>query len=88
MTPQKAIEKVKGCGLNMEGQANAECESVILEALEKQIPKKAELKRFKTNFGFKGYLCPNCEEVLRLNNEGYIKYCPHCGQALIGGEEE
>lgn len=42
---------------------------IILEALEKQIPKKIDIQC---------YCCPTC----RFTASGENKYCPQCGQAL------
>jgi hypothetical protein len=89
MTPKEAIELVEQCGLNIEGIKNIECESLIISALEKQIPKKVELYTNDGNFKWKNYPCPCCREMLGLNvNKRYIKFCPNCGQALDWGDSE
>lgn len=62
----------------------------IVEALQKQIPKKVEVKR---------WMCTECEcgyEFSKHHGDGYYsipytkqtKYCPNCGQALDWGQEE
>lgn len=77
MTPTEAIEKVKECGLNMEGQIYAECESVILSALEKQIPKKVmSYNNFERH-------C-ECGAIVK----SHCKFCYECGQALDWSEEK
>lgn len=82
MTPQEALELVEQCGLNIEGVKNIECESLIVSALEKQIPKKAIDDRYPW------IICPTCGGSVYLekvqehiqNNEN--THCEHCGQAL------
>jgi hypothetical protein len=70
MTPQEAMKLVEECGLNIEGIANIECESVIFYALEKQIPKKP------IENGIGGYICPHCQGViLDLPHELYHRDC-------------
>lgn len=78
MTPQEAIELVKQCGLNIEGNKYAECEKVVLTALEKQILKKPlEIEGdYTALYG----ICPNCKNMV-CDNEDY-KHCNECGQAL------
>ena len=75
MTPQEAITLVKECGLNIEGIKYVKCEKAILNALEKQIPKKP-INREGTTY----FYCPVCEGN-RLNH-----YCADCGQALDWSE--
>lgn len=53
---------------------------IVIEALEKQIPKKPY--RHDADY----YVCPNCDcQVVWQWFEGY---CEHCGQALDWSEEE
>lgn len=85
MTPKETIKKVKECGLNMEGQANAECESVILDALEKQIPKKPIIHGVRDrDINTISYTCPICNKHIWITED----YCKRCGQALDWSEEE
>lgn len=70
MKPQEAKELVKQCGLNIEGIKNIECESVIISALEKQIPKKV-------TFHKSHYRCPSCNDLIMGGS-----FCRYCGQAL------
>ena len=62
-----------------------EAVKMAIEALEKQIPKKAiEV----TDEGFRFihvFRCPNCNEKFGGRT---AKYCYHCGQALDWSEEE
>ena len=99
MTIQEAIELVKQCGLNIEGIANIECESLVVSALEKQIPKKPKILTYKPliDSGWK-YGCPNCECAVGVNKhikfayeeylEPYENCCPTCGQALDWSDAE
>ena len=94
MTPQEAKKLVKTCGLNIEGKKYAECENVILSALEKQIPKKptphkVDVERIKignVNWGRNTtiYYCPNCKDFISRN----YTYCHKCGQALDWSDTE
>ena len=62
----------------------------IIEALEKQIPKKP-------NFEGDGYAdgamvydvwrCPNCDRAYEVDYDNY-EYCPNCGQKIDCGEWE
>lgn len=74
MKPQEAKELVKQCGLNIDGIKNIECESVIISALEKQIPKRPIFLRYSTNITF---ACL-CNARIKKGD----KYCRVCGQAL------
>ena len=85
MTPQEAIEFFKG---ELEGgkcsehcvQCNAN--ELALQALEKQIPKKA--KNITTTLYYKQGRCPNCNALLK--NTMNI-FCSDCGQALDWSED-
>lgn len=81
MTPQEAIKLVEQCGLNIEGVKNIECESLIISALEKQIPKKpVNVTHFVNSTSGN---CPVCNG--RLLN---VNYCQRCGQALDWSDTE
>ena len=83
MTPQEAIELVEQCGLNIEGIKNIECESLIISALEKQIPKKVNISlKGTTGWNTKCH-CPNCRAFISNG-----KYCYECGQALDWSDTE
>ena len=70
-----------------------EHEKFVLNALEKQIPKKpiTRNKLVKTERGYalldenEQEYCPVCNYFVQPPCE---KYCSHCGQALDWGEEE
>ena len=66
-----------------------ECE-VILDALEKQIPKKPVLENTKGIVGINMWHCPVCknEIISDWNRDIANSYCHHCGQALDWSDEE
>lgn len=77
-------------------QAMRECELTIgmtlKEAVEKQIPKKPQIKEFPDKGEESGdrylwtfYICPVCGEHIGLR---YNKFCSNCGQALEWGDVE
>ena len=87
MTLEEAISIVK-CAIG-EVEWNypidyAEAFEVAIEALEKQIPKRAILDAIFPS-GIEWYLCPTCN----YNNiEKSDSYCHACGQALDWRETE
>ena len=79
---KNAIGIVKSFGLNIKGtpellEQAKQIENTIIEALEKQIPKK----RADGWYG-KNTECPICHIV--ASN----KHCPNCGQALDWSDSE
>jgi hypothetical protein len=82
---QKAIEH----GIKTEYVLN---EKAIINALEKQIPKKPILKTKSDNSTAKRFencnivVCPLCGGRLKLKSKG--KYCDKCGQALDWSDTE
>ena len=81
MTYEEAKQLVAECGLNIEGEKHEEVLNIVLEALDKQIPKKPLF-----------YECPKCDSddisCMDLMDFGEIKrkHCPDCGQALDWNE--
>ena len=53
--------------------------SMSIEALEKQVPKKAP--------NHDGMVCPSCNSKARYGYP-YEYYCPHCGQAIDWSDDE
>ena len=53
--------------------------SMAIEALEKQVPKKAP--------NHDGMVCPSCNSKARYGHP-YEYYCPHCGQAIDWSDNE
>ena len=81
----KAIFLLEHCAERCEGYQNDDtcknCEiNVAIKAIEKQIPKKPEIKD-----GY--YVCPICG-VYQETSEGNPPYCVNCGQALDWQEVE
>ena len=85
MTTQEAIDLVEECGLNIEGIKNIECESLVISALENQIPKKPNVHGYREGREINtiSYTCPACNEHIGREN-----YCKHCGQALDWSDTE
>lgn len=86
---QNAIGVIKACGLNIKGSAELledvkQIENTIIEALEKQMPKKVKyLNRHGIGCDLynKDYFnCPSCGR--RLRNKQKDNHCGRCGQAL------
>ena len=77
----KSTFLLEHCAERCEGYQNDDtcknCEiNVAINALDKQIPKKAELK-------CEYYVCPVCG-VYQETSEGNPPYCINCGQRLCG----
>lgn len=70
---------------DFEMRISKDCYKLIIEALEKQIPRKC---RIKSTAKLQTFYCPTCEQVVvsRIENEWLAgrlqKYCDSCGQAL------
>lgn len=60
----------------LEQICNAEREGKLVEALEKQTPKKPN-----TEYADE-FVCPTCGEITEDYDVTTIKYCPECGQRL------
>ena len=84
MKPQEAKELVEQCGLNIEGIKRIECESVIISALEKQIPKKPIKQIWINDEKRKGDVrLATKDDVLTKDNHGIINLCPNCKQWVM-----
>jgi hypothetical protein len=86
MTIQEAITLVKECGFNIATTKHSECEKVVLNALEKQIPKKpikiGEEYISERREWVYDYECPSCGNPYADNS-----YCSCCGQKLDWGSD-
>lgn len=60
----------------------AEADEMIIKSLEKQIPKKAEIKHTD---GFDFYICPSCH-IVEFNPNAEVEYCDGCGQRIYWSE--
>lgn len=57
---------------------------IVIEALDKQIPKKIIRKSKKASL--ENIKCPNCQREIDAMNT--VNYCTYCGQALDWSEIE
>lgn len=71
MTASEALVLVKECGLNIEEPPHNEVLNIVIEAFEKQIPKKP-IEKFPFD------VCPVCDTVLLE----HMKWCTQCGQKI------
>lgn len=72
------------------GDGNDNVKTVI-EALEKQIPKKPKMEEDDFDYGV-AYVCQVCGTFIAYETDilsGYCKvnYCTECGNAILWGEE-
>ena len=59
-----------------------------INALEKQIPKKVNLRHIRKYDGFDDGECPNCGMSVSRDCDGDDVFCPDCGQKLDWSDEE
>ena len=67
-----------------------ELENIKIEALEKQVPEKANIWGDGYSDGelvYDMYDCPNCGKIYELDYQEYL-HCPSCGQAIDWSEVE
>lgn len=62
-----------------EEEASLNALQLAIEALEKQIPKNAELETEEGEYAI--FLCPNCKRIFH-NHIDEPQYCDECGQAI------
>ena len=99
MTESEAIEIVRKEKAYMDshaGRAQSEAFQMAISALEKQIPKKIEIRK-ATNDDIESELrdfitvkgticrCPSCRCCIHISE---LKYCWECGQKLDWSDEE
>lgn len=92
---REAIERVKNFpewnrdDLWLEMEDMEELTETILEALEKQLPKKPTYEGDgyapDGTFIWDEWLCPNCGSRYEVDYDDY-SYCPNCGQRLDWSE--
>ncbi len=87
MTASEALNMVKECGLNIEEPIHNEVINIVIEALEKQIPKKPEesYDGYADGNPVIDYHCPNC---YREVDEDDMEHHCECGQALDWSDTE
>ena len=61
---------------------------MIVQALEKQIPKKVQLRHIRKYDGYDDGECPNCGMSVSREYDGNDVFCPDCGQKLDWSDEE
>ena len=83
MTAREAFEMIKACELNIVEPVHNEVLNIVVDALEKQMPKELLCIGIEK-------CCPVCKEgICLIGDDGcYGNYCANCGQALVWGDEE
>nr|DAK81811.1 MAG TPA: hypothetical protein [Bacteriophage sp.] len=87
--------KIEGCNdgcpdcelAYLQGTSKEHIESVKLaiQALEKQIPTKVQLRHIRKFDGFDDGECPTCGLNVSRDCDGTDVFCPDCGQKLDWG---
>lgn len=86
-TPEEAIETIKSNMPTSGYQMLRESLIMAIGALEKQIPKKAEIytdtiQTMSASINRDVYLCPVCGEFICNVEDELPNYCSYCGQAI------
>lgn len=85
MTYEKAIDYVLGGAILRNPSKDRELRTMIIEALEKQIPKKPVGDLHSVPH----HRCPNCKKAIRIYVDApYNPFCCFCGQAIDWGADE
>lgn len=88
MTPEEKVRAnvrhycVDVCDWSADSECENCAENIILEALDKRIPKKPYNRRALADLSIG--ICPSCGEG--TNSE--MRFCPMCGQAIDWEEHE
>lgn len=61
--------------------------NIGIYALEKQIPKKVNLRHIRKYDGYDDGECPNCGMSVSREFDGNDVFCPDCGQKLDWSDE-
>ena len=89
MTEIEAIEVIEHnvfCNTdNYEMTISKECYKTIINALEKQVPKKPKKSQSKLRY-LGTYMCPSCGGD--FSGTGVASYCYHCGQRFKWNDAE
>ena len=98
MTESEAVEKLKNMRLFMQIEdKNNDCKfteddykanEMAVQALEKQIPKKVQLRHIRKFDGFDDGECPTCGMTVSRDCDGADNFCPDCSQKLDWGDDE
>ena len=62
--------------------------NIAINALEKQIPKKVNLRHIRKYDGYDDGECPNCGMSVSRECDGNDVFCPDCGQKLDWSDGE
>lgn len=84
MTYEEAIKQLSNVTIYHQGECTREALDMVIEALEKQDPKKP--KRYIAFDGIERNGCPSCpkNEILYAGQ----KFCSVCGQAINWGKSK
>ena len=89
-TLEDAVVSGKTGSLRRWAKDTIENSTIIIEALEKQLPKKPNLEGdgYAPNgtFVYDTWICPSCEGYYEVDYDDYV-YCPQCGQKLDWSED-
>nr|DAP10237.1 MAG TPA: Transcription initiation factor IIE, alpha FINGER, Transcription [Caudoviricetes sp.] len=61
---------------------------MAIQALEKQVPKKVQLRYIRKFDGFEDGVCPTCGWTVSRDYDVSDDFCPDCGQRLDWSDEE
>ena len=78
----------KGDWLYDDVQGTSDTLIMAINALEKQIPKKVNLRHIRKYDGYDDGECPNCGMSVSRECDGNDVFCPDCGQKLDWSDEE
>ena len=83
MTESEAIKELQdNIDLPFGVTVSDESSRMAINALEKQIPKKVNLRHIRKYDGFDDGECPNCGMSVSRDCDGDDVFCPDCGQKL------
>ena len=92
MTESEAIKILqRDLQIQLENKAlpdGIEAIQIAIQALEKQIPKKVQLRHIRKFDGFDDGECPTCGNSVSRDCDGTDNFCPDCGQKLDWRGEE
>ena len=89
MTESEAIiELQQNIDMPFGNNVSDEASEMAINALEKQIPKKVNLRHIRKYDGYDDGECPNCGMSVSRECDGNDVFCPDCGQKLDWSDEE
>ena len=89
MTEREAVKELQdNIDLPFGVTVSDEASRMAINALEKQIPKKVNLRHIRKYDGFDDGECPNCGMSVSRDCDGDDVFCPDCGQKLDWSDEE